>query len=440
MQMSNSNSSIWHYPSLASRIVIIGGGAGGLEFATRLGRAHLFAKVTLIDRNATHLWKPRLHEVAVGLTGADGETSYLAQAHRSGFDFVIGELISFDPDYQTVRIAPLMNTETGETILPEREIPFDVLVLALGSRVNDFGIPGVLDHCHMLDNAGQALHLQRKVLEGAVQVVAGRMDRLRVGIVGAGATGVELAAELHHAVRSMEQYGGLGAGDRLDITVIDQASRVLPATDPRTSDRAQTVLEQLGVSVLLGKSVERVCEDAIHLSGGEAIPCDIKIWASGVVGQHVVEALPELTLAKNKRILVDDTLACLGHSNIFAMGDCAAAPVASGTAPPTAQVAHQQAAYLAGAFINGAKGRSIRPFRYHPLGTLISLGAHDAEGEFASRRHNRPVVHASGTIAKLMYTSLYHAHRATLYGPLRAGALYLSDMLKGAAVPPIKLH
>ena len=427
------------------RIVVVGGGAGGLELATRLGRrlGRKKADVILADRNPAHLWKPRLHEVAVGLIGpSDDETSYLAHGHVHGFEFSLGELGGLDLARRTIRLGSVKSAESGGKILDERDVAYDNLVLALGSRVNDFGIAGVLDHCHMLDSPTQALRLQRSFLEAAVQVATGRLDRLRIGIVGAGATGVELAAELHHAVHAMERYGGLGATGRLDITLVDRAARVLPAVDPQTSEHALATLQRLGVKVLLGQGVEQVTPEAFHLTNGETVPCEIKVWASGITGHDVVEALPGLTVSTGKRIAVDRHLACAGVQDIFAIGDCAAAPADGGPGwlPPTAQVAHQQAAYLAAALERRLAGKSVGPFRYRPRGTLVSLGADEAAGELPTPRRNQSVFPIHGTIAKLLYVSLYHMHRVTLHGWLRATALFLADRLRRTTLPPVKLH
>lgn len=427
------------------RIVIVGGGAGGIELATRLGRrlGRRKAEIILVDRNPSHLWKPRLHEVAAGLIGTgDDETSYLAHGCIHGFDFMLGSLIAFDAANKTITVDRVVSEETGETILDQRVVSYDFLVLAIGSRVNDFGIPGVIENCHMLDSPAQALEFQRAFLEAALRVSGGTLDRVRVGIVGAGATGVELAAELHHAVHAMERWGGLGAAGRLDITLIDMAPRVLPAVDPDTSAYAMRALEKLGVQVVLGQGVDRVTPEAFHLKDGTVVPCDIKVWASGVAGHDILNNLPGLTLNPGKRIVVDDHLAATGLTDVFAIGDCAAAPshISNTIAPPTAQVAHQQASYLVKELELRLSGKSGGPFRYKPRGTLVSLGQGGAAGEFPVYRREHSVFPAHGLLAKLLYVSLYHMHRVALHGWLRAAALFAADRLRHTTLPPVKLH
>jgi len=424
------------------RIVVVGGGAGGLELVTRLGRRWT-DKVILVDRLAGHVWKPRLHEVAAGLLGpGEDETSYLAHGRAHGFDFVMGELTGLDLAQRTIQVARLLSPESGAEILGERTIAYDILVLSLGSRVNDFGVPGVLDHCHMLDTPLQAQRLQHRFLEAAVQVSAGRCERLRVGIVGAGATGVELAAELHHAAHAMQHYGGLGADGRLDITLLDQAPRVLSAADPRTSARVQDALEKLGVKVRLAEAVTSVDNEAFHLKGGDAVACTIKVWASGVTGLKVVSKLQGLSIGRGGRIIVEPNLACVGAEEVFALGDCATAldDQARPLWPPTAQVAHQQATYLSKTLRPGRSSQRPIPFRYEPKGFLVSLGANDAAAEFPKLGKDGPAPSAGGALAKLLYVSLFHMHRLALHGPVRAMELALADAIRRMAIPPIKLH
>jgi NADH dehydrogenase len=424
------------------RICIVGGGAGGIELATRLGRrlgGKGKAEIILVDRNAQHVWKPRLHEVAAGLMDADDAVGYLGHSASHGYQFHLGTLLGIDPVRHSIRFSGVQSKVDGCEILGERAISYDFLVLALGSRANDFGISGVAEHCHMLDSAAQAADFQRRFLEGVFQVAEGRKDRLGIGIVGAGSTGVELAAELRHAAHDLRRFGGLDDQQRLDITLVDGADRILPAVDQKTSDEICKSLQQFGVAMQLGHQVDHVTADALHLQGGRSVPCDLKVWASGIVIPDLSKILPALTLLKAGRIKVDDHLACAGVADIFAIGDCASVESDAGTLPPTAQVAHQQAGYLANALSRRLLHRPVGAFRYRARGTLISLGGKQAVGEIPLAHRKAPVT-ISGIKTKLLYVALYQMHRAVLFGWPRTVALIVADWLRRRTLPPIKLH
>jgi NADH:quinone reductase (non-electrogenic) len=427
------------------RVVVVGGGSGGIELAIGLARRADVTtdEVVLIDKESSHLWKPRLHEVAAGLVNpGEDQAGYLALAQEHGFRFHCGALAGLDSSARTIRLAAVENTAGGEVVLNPRELEYDDLVLAFGSQVNDFGIEGVVEHCHLLDSSAQASAFNRSFLNAAIQVAEGQREHLAVGIVGAGATGVELAAELRHAASAMKRYGGLGAANRLDITVVDMANRVLAGADLRTSAYAASRLNALGVKIELNQAVSRVTADGLYLKEGKMIPCDLKVWASGITGQPIVHFLSGLRISKQSRIITDPRLACSGVEHIYAFGDCAAVPGAHGASalPATAQVAHQQASYLADALPRRRRGRQVQPFIYRPRGSLVSLGPSEAAGEFPALRHGRPAVLARGFLPKLLYASLLHLHRAAMHGWMGAAALAVSDRLRRIAVPPVKLH
>ena len=424
------------------RIVVVGGGAGGAELVTALARRARSGEteVVLVDRADAHLWKPRLHEVAVGLIrSGEAEVSYLALGQATGFRFVLGALTALDAQARTLQVGRVLD-EAGHQLLAPRELGYDELVLAIGSEVDDFGVPGVREHCHMLDSGQKAGAFQRRLLDAALQVAAGERDQLRVGIVGAGSTGVELAAELHKAVAAMKRYGGLAGVSRLQITVVDMAERVLAGEAPATSAYADRTLTRLGIELKLNASVDRVTEDALHVKGGGVVPCDLKVWASGVIGLPVAADLAGLKIDERRRILCDEQLRCRGVEHISALGDCAAVRD-SRTAkllPATAQVAHQQADYL----VRRLSASSHTPdvaFRFRSRGTLVSLGGDTAAGQFPTAGRTGPII-LEGLVPKLFYSSLQLMHRAALSGWPQACALSLADRLRRVGVPPVKLH
>ncbi len=199
--------------SATHRIVIVGGGAGGLELATRLGSLGRRgrAEVTLIDATMTHVWKPLLHQVAVGTMDAhEDDLDYLHHARAHHFRFRLGRVDSLDRARRVVTTAPYLDDD-GLEVIPRRSFFYDTLVMAVGSISNDFGVPGVREHCLYLDTREQADRVQRKLFNSCLRThtrpESSAREPLHVAIIGAGATGVELAAEIHKATRSLVAYG-----------------------------------------------------------------------------------------------------------------------------------------------------------------------------------------------------------------------------------------
>src|SRR5436309_11474742 len=239
------------------RIIVVGGGAGGLELATRIGdklgkrnRAH----VTLIEKTRTHFWKPHLHEIAAGSMALGVyETNYLAQSHWHFFRYRVGQMIGLDRKHRSVTVAPFV--EDGDQVTPQRQFSYDTLVIAVGSQTNDFGTPGAKEHAISLDAPNDATRFRRRLVNAYIRAHAQpgplRPEQLKVAIIGAGATGVELAAELHNTTRTLVSYGP----DRIDpdkdikLILIEAADRILPALPPRLSDSATKLLAKLKVNV-----------------------------------------------------------------------------------------------------------------------------------------------------------------------------------------------
>ncbi|MFI4923496.1 MAG: NAD(P)/FAD-dependent oxidoreductase, partial [Burkholderiales bacterium] len=196
------------------RIVIVGGGAGGLELATQLGDTlgkKRLAQITLIDKSRTHLWKPLLHEVAAG--GMDLDTNkleYLAQAHWHYFRFRLGSMDGLNRAERQVYVAQSFD-EKGDELIPRRVIPYDTLVIAVGSATNDYGTPGAAEHAIALDTAEDAERFRQRLVNACIRANAQttplRPEQLQVAIIGGGATGVELAAQLHNTTRQLIAYG-----------------------------------------------------------------------------------------------------------------------------------------------------------------------------------------------------------------------------------------
>jgi len=323
-------------------IVIIGGGAGGLELATTLGRRldkRGKANVILVDRSSTHIWKPLLHEVATGaMDSSVDQISYRAVARYRHFRFVLGEFSGLDRQNQTITLNAILD-EDGNTVLPERELSYDYLVLALGSITNDFGIPGVKDHCYFLDSPEQAQHFQKTFLNTLMRVNSERATnpeaKARIRIVGGGATGVELAAELVYAAETVHEYGFTRA-DRgmVQITLLEAGPRLLPALPERISRDTLRELQELDVDVKLNARITQATPQALGDQDGHEMPGDLMVWAAGVQGPELMNDLDGLSLQPNRMLKVSATLQSVDDPAIFAMGDCAACPQEQGFVRP----------------------------------------------------------------------------------------------------------
>ncbi len=439
-------------PALAPstpRVVIVGGGAGGLELSTRLGDAlgRHRASVTLVERGLSHLWKPLLHQAAAGTLGPDEQAlSYVAQSARHHFSFRLGAMDGLDRTRRLVHVAPTCDAD-GREIVPRRSVPYDILVIAIGSRSTDFGTPGAAAHAVALDTEAQAQLVQHRLLDAciAAQTQAGalRPEQLRLAIVGGGATGVELAAELHHATRALAAYGL----DRIDpargvrIELIEAAERLLPPLSPRLSRAAAAELRRLGVHVRLNARVSAVHADGVRTADGAFHPAELVIWAAGIKAPACLRELDGLDTNHANQLRVGATLQTTRDARVYALGDCAACPWPGhrDTVPPRAQAAHQQAALLVDQIQRQLAGRPLRGFCYRDFGSLVSLGEHAAIGTLMGGLARGSLV-VEGRLAGLAYWLLGRRHLYALHGLRRTVALTVAHALLRSAGPRVKLH
>jgi len=432
---------------MTHRIIIVGGGAGGLELATQLGRTlgrRGQADVTLVDVRLTHIWKPLLHEVAAGsLDASADELNYLAQAKWNHFAFQLGRLVGLDRQARTIRLDAITD-ESGQVLMPARALSYDTLIIAVGSRTNDFGTPGASEHCTFLDSPEEAREFHRRLL-GRYLAAHAHEDgnrRINIAIVGAGATGVELAAELRNAARELSAYGlrGIAPGD-MHITLLDAGARVLPALPERIGVPVHRTLETLGVRVKTSARVKEITADGLHLESGEFIASDLKVWAAGIQAPAFLAELDGLETNRLNQLVVRPSLQTTLDDAIFAMGDCAACPLGDGsdrTVPPRAQAAHQQAALLARSLRLRLAGEELSAYRYTDYGSLISLSRFSAVGNLMGNLMGS--VKFEGWLARMFYVSLYRMHQRALYGTLRTILLMLSDRIGRSTEPRLKMH
>lgn len=431
-------------------IVIVGGGAGGLELATKLGNKlgkSKRATITLIDKNRSHIWKPLLHEVATGSldTSIDG-VSYCAHAAKHGFQFILGEFINLDQSTYTLFLKEQYD-DNQQLVLPQRSINYDTLVLAIGSVSNDFNTPGVTEHCFFLDTHQQAERFQTALLNSFTRIqqsataLPETQNRLKIALVGGGATGVELSAELMHVTELLKHYGMNEINrTQLEINLIEAGPRILPALPERISLAATKALSQLGIKVNLNTRIIKATENGLLTADNTLIEADLMLWAAGVKVADYIKTLDCFTLTHNNQIKVDPYLKAIGCEHIYVLGDACAFEQADGSlVPPRAQAAHQMASTLANNFIAKAHHRVIDAFNYQDHGSLVNLSRYSAVGSLMGNL-TKNAMFIEGTLARLMYISLYRMHQNALHGPLKTFALWLSEKLMRSVKPKLKLH
>lgn len=430
---------------MKERIIVLGGGAGGLELVVKLARKLRRARdteVVLIDKNPTHIWKPLFHEVATGsMNSYHDEASYRMLARKHKFNFILGRADRIDLDGQTVELGAIHDDEGGE-MMPERSIRYDQLIVAVGSHSNDFGIEGVRQFSKQLDSREQA-ELFHKNFAAQLHRVNSREDaqaKLSVVIVGGGATGVELAADMHNVVQRLREFGFEHfSKDSLSVCIVEAAPGLLPRLPERIGASVERELGRIGVGVRTGTMVARVDRDAVYTKDGEAIPSDISVWAAGVKAPAWL-ADSGLPVDRLGRVEVNDALVVKGHDNVMAIGDCCACLMADGTeVPPRAQAAHQMASIAGRNVLAKRKGKSLKPFIYRDFGSLVSLSKYSTVGNLMGNLV-RGTVFVEGWIARLVYLSLYRLHQTAVHGRLSTLLIMLGDRIYKATRAEVKLH
>ncbi len=432
------------------RVVVVGGGAAGLELATWLGHRlgkRKAASITLVDRSRIHVWKPLLHELASGSLDAEVDAiEFIPHAVKHGYRYRIGAMCGIDREKRQIHIEPSYDEE-GQEIIPRRVIGYDTLVIAVGSVCNDFKVPGAKGHAIALDTADEAARFNRKMINACLRANAQyeplRPGQLHCAIVGAGATGVELAAEIHKAMRDIAAHGL----DRIDfnrlikLTLIEAGPKILPPLPEHISRPTHQMLESLGVQVLLNQRVTEVRADGVVLNGNDFIPAEMKVWAAGIKAPKFLNNLDGLEVDNINRLIVRETLQITRDDSIFAIGECACCvlPGARALVPPRAQAAHQMAAAVYKSIVNQALGKPPVKFRYQDFGSLVNLSEYGTFGNLFDRLSGRSVK-VEGFLARTMYRSLYRMHLAAVHGPLKAGLDLLSGLITHRSEARVKLH
>ncbi|WP_066270219.1 NAD(P)/FAD-dependent oxidoreductase [Hydrogenophaga palleronii] len=429
------------------RIVIVGGGAGGLELACKLGRKLGAAQVTLVDQQLFHIWKPSLHEVAAGTLDIHQEgLSYQMLAHDNRFTFCFGAMTGIDLAAKQLQVAAALD-DTGEELVPARVLPFDQLVISVGSTANHFNVPGAAEHTLSLNRPADAEHFRLRMLKlltaAELRKSAGAEGQVRIVIIGGGATGVELAAELREASVVHSRYGfrRLDPHRDVQITLLEGADRILAPLPEKVSSAAAQLLRERQVTVETGCRVARITPEQVEDATGRVFAADLVVWAAGIKAPDVLGTLG-LPTTRSGLLEVGSNLLVKEQTDIYALGDCAACPTADGGwVPPRAQAAHQQASYLVKVLTRRAMDQAVpsQPYVYKDHGSLVSIGTQNSVGNLMGNLF-RSTWYVQGLLARTMYVSLHLMHHQAVLGTLRTGVLAVARFLVKRATPLVKLH
>ncbi|WP_418609940.1 NAD(P)/FAD-dependent oxidoreductase [Gluconobacter cerinus] len=425
-----------------SEILIVGGGVAGLALATRLGKAMGKpgkARITLIDKSFSHVWKPMLHCFASGTVGNENDRiNFITQASGHHFEFWPGEVVSLDREKHEVVLSPL-HASDGTVVLESRTIKYDTIVIAIGSCANDFGIPGVKEHCLSIDNLVEANAFNEKFRMELLRSFANNSE-LDIAIVGGGATGTQLAAELHKALEIVGPYNLHAFGKpppKLRVTLLQSGPRILPAFPESVSAAAQQELERIGVTVRTSARVAGANSTGFVLKDGSQVSAKLRVWAAGVKAPEVTTTYGGLALNKTGQILVNPNLSSIADDRIFAMGDCSF--IENDPLPATAQVARQQARHLARylpAWIE--KGQKVPACIFHNKGAIVALGKYNGWAALPGGTvWGGGVSH--GLSARLGHLMLYRKHQVEIFGLYRGLISCYSDWVEGFVRPSVRL-
>jgi len=434
---------------LRSEIVIVGGGAGGLELACKLGRKLGPGKVMLVDSRLYHVWKPSLHEVAAGTLDIHQEgLSYQMLAHDRGFTFVYGEMTAMDAGAKRLTVAAV-SAGDGEEVLPERSIEYGALVISVGSTSNYFGVPGARENTISLNATEDAERFRLRLLRLLAQAerdkegANGGRSGMDIVIIGGGATGVELAAELREASSVYAAYGfnRLQVQRDVRITLLEGAPRILAPLPEKVSGAALRLLDQRAIRVVTDCRVTAIEKQQVLDKDGNVYPADMCVWAAGIRAPEFLSALG-LPTNKGGQIEVDGHLQVKGVPGVYAIGDCAACIDGKGKpVPPRAQAAHQQADFLLKTFMNVASGYPAQknPYVYRDYGSLVSIGHQTTVGSLMGSLKGLSWF-VEGFMARIMYLSLHLMHHQAVLGSVRTGVMAVARFLIRRTTPLVKLH
>lgn len=422
-------------------VVIVGGGAGGLELASKLGRKYGrklgIEKVLLIDRSMVHVWKPTLHEVAVGTLNPQQEGMlYTGLAWRNHFSFRLGELREFYPKDKKLVLAEILD-DNGQVLVPKTTIGFKYCVLAIGSGSNSFGTKG-FEHTFVLDNLANAQRFQKHLFAQFFKTAYSDRKVLNLAIIGAGATGVELAAEMREAQREIQQVMLKSQRFELNINLIEAAPRILSALSENISQKASQVLQDKGVKILTQKRVLEITPTQVLMDGDTAVDADIVVWAAGIKASEYNKQFGLETNHINQFVV--NAKLQTSDENVYALGDCSSLKIDDKVIPATAQAAHQEAHFLSRLLWAKIQNQPFDDtFKYQDKGALVALGDHAGAGNMMYGVTGKSIF-IEGLFAKQAHMALHLMHHVTVMGVVKTVILALARLAQKRIFGRLKLH
>ncbi len=382
----------------STRIVILGGGFGGAMALKRLhryihGRKHV--EVMFINRENHFLFTPLLHEVATGSIMPENIVEPLRSiTHCCNIRFLEAVVERVDCDKKIV------NTSQGEQA-------FDIALVALGAETNDYGTPGVAEHCFTLKSLSAAVKLKNHVIE-CLEAASRETDPLQrkrllaFVVVGGGATGVELSAELSEFVYGSIQrfYSDHYNIEDVSIIVLQKGGELLLPFSPESRTASLGALTKKRVEVRFGEGASAVDERGVHCSSGAMIDSATPIWVAGV-RPSALDITGDVPRDQGGRVMVSNTLQLLKYPMVFAIGDIASCQGDGGKPlPQLAQVASRQGPWAADNIVRLLDKKAPKPFKYHSAGNLVSVGRGMAIAEL-------PLVTFRGPFAWILWRTIY---------------------------------
>lgn len=416
-----------------TKIVILGGGFAGIAVAQRL--EHRLnprdVDVTLISRENFSLFTPMLPEVSSGALDVRHVVTPI-RPQLKHTRFILGDVTALDVDAKRVHVT---HTLSGV----EDTLDYDHVVLALGSSISTFGLPGVAERVFALKTLEDAGVLRNRFvwlleLADSATEAAQRARLLTIAVVGGGFTGVEAAGELIDLFRSVLRFYPNVRRDEVRIVLVEGGPTLLPGLPPKMGEYSGRALAKRGIEIVTGDGVASADDEGLVLASGRRIETATIVWSAGVKPSAILAAAP-LPHTKRGAIITDEYMRVPNHPGVWALGDCAAIPDdRGGTYPPTAQHAIREGPAVADNIVATLHDKPLRPFRFHALGMMASLGARKAVAQLPGDRV------LTGFLAWFLWRSYYLLRLPGLDRKLRVAFDWTLEMLFPRDIAELRIY